>query len=189
MRKLTIAATATALAVVAGGSVLALSLQQSASAQPVAANKVAEVTDSVPAQIKVPAGQKLVATMQVEQGAQVYTCTTNKSWTLLEPDAILRSGDTRVLHTKGPQWISPKDGSAVTGAVVSSVPRTGTIPELLLKSAANRGTGLFGSVDFIQRLKTEGGVAPAGSCVAGTQKAVPYSAEYRFYAPATATNE
>ena len=188
MRKLTIAATATALAVVAGGSVLALSLQQSASAQPVGANKVAVVTESVPDPLKVPAGQKLVATMQVEQGAQVYTCT-NKSWTLLEPAAILRSGNTRVLHTEGPQWISPTDGSAVTGAVVSSVPRPGAIPELLLKSTANRGTGLFGSVDFIQRLKTEGGVAPAGSCVAGTQKAVSYSAEYRFYAPDTTTNE
>jgi hypothetical protein len=71
----------------------------------------------------------------------------------------------------------------VVGAAVSTVSRPGAIPELLLKSTANRGTGLFGSVDFIQRLNTKGGVAPAGSCADGAQTAVPYSADYRFYAP------
>jgi hypothetical protein len=188
MRKFTIAATATALTVVAvGGCALAQGQQKSVSVQP-AATKIATVSESASAQLNVPAGQKVVATMEVEQGTQVYTCT-NKSWTLLEPAAILRSGNTRVLHTKGPQWISPEDGSAVTGTVVASEPRSGAVPELLLKSTANRGTGLFGSVDFIQRLNTEGGVAPAGSCAAGTQTAVRYSAEYRFYAPDTTTNK
>src|SRR3981189_1702377 len=189
MQKLMIAATTAALAVIAaGGGVLALTHQQSASGQPGPGITVATASVAVPDALSVPAGQKVVASMQVERGAQVYTCT-NKSWTLLEPDAVLRSGSTLVLHTKGPQWISPDDGSAVGGAAVSTVSRPGAIPELLLKSTANRGTGLFGSVDFIQRLNTKGGVAPAGSCVAGTQKAVSYSAEYRFYAPDTTTNE
>jgi hypothetical protein len=186
MRKLTIAATATALALFAAGG--ALAMRQSPSAHSVVVNNVAVVAESVPNSLRVPGGHKIVATMQVEQGAQVYTCT-NTSWTLLEPAAILRSGDTRVLHTRGPQWISPEDGSAVNGATVSSVPGHGAIPQLLLKATANRGSGVFGSVDFIQRLKTEGGVAPAGSCTAGTQKAVSYSAEYRFYAPDTTTNK
>jgi hypothetical protein len=119
------------------------------------------------AALNVPGGQTMVADMRVAQGTQVYTCT-NGNWTLLEPAAILRSGNSLALHTKGPQWISPTDGSAVTGAVVGTVPKAGAIPELLLKSTANRGTGVF---------------APAGSCANGVQKAVPYSAEYRFYAP------
>jgi hypothetical protein len=72
---------------------------------------------------------------------------------------------------------------------VATAPKPGAIPELLLKSTANRGTGLFGSVDFIQRLNTEGGVAPAGSCADGTQTAVPYSADYRFYAPDTTASK
>jgi uncharacterized protein DUF3455 len=134
------------------------------------------------AALNVPAGQTTVADMRVAQGTQVYTCTSG-NWTLLEPAAILRSGNSLALHTKGPQWISPTDGSAVTGAVVATVPKAGAIPELLLKSTANRGIGVFGSVDFVQRVNTEGGVAPAGSCTNGVQQAVPYSAEYRFYAP------
>jgi hypothetical protein len=190
MQKLMIAATTAALAVIAaGGGVLALTHQQSASGQPGPGITVATASVAVPDALSVPAGQKVVASMQVERGAQVYTCT-NKSWTLLEPDAVLRSGSTLVLHTKGPQWISPDDGSAVVGAVASTVPKRGAIPELLLKSTTNRGTGLFGSVDFIQRLNTEGGVAPAGNCSDGTQTAaVPYSAEYRFYAPETTANK
>jgi hypothetical protein len=190
MQKLKIAATTAALAVIAAGGVLTLTHQQSASGQgqPGPEITVATASVAVPAALSVPAGQKVVASMQVERGAQVYTCT-NKSWTLLEPDAVLRSGSTLVLHTKGPQWISPDDGSAVVGAVASTVPKRGAIPELLLKSTTNRGTGLFGSVDFIQRLNTEGGVAPAGSCADGTQTAVPYSAEYRFYAPETTANK
>jgi hypothetical protein len=188
MRKLKIAAITAGLAVIAAGGVLGLTYQHSASSAssaslpPGPANKIDTASEEVPVALSVPAGQKAVASMQVERGVQVYTCT-NKSWTLLEPDAVLRSGSTLVLHTKGPQWISPEDGSAVVGAAVSTVSRPGAIPELLLKSTANRGTGLFGSVDFIQRLNTKGGVAPAGSCAVGAQTAVPYSADYRFYAP------
>jgi Protein of unknown function (DUF3455) len=147
------------------------------------ASAVADTDDKgEPASLNVPAGQKMVADMQVDKGSQVYTCTAGK-WTLLEPAAVLRSGNSLVLHTRGPQWISPADGSAVTGTAVVTVPKAGAVPELLLKSSANRGTGLFGSVDYIQRLNTEGGVAPAGSCTDGAQQAVSYSAEYRFYVP------
>ncbi|GAA4668714.1 MULTISPECIES: DUF3455 domain-containing protein [Amycolatopsis] len=137
----------------------------------------------VPPELQVPDGHKLVLAAHVEQGAQVYTCSAG-AWTLLEPAAVLRSGSTVVLHTKGPQWISPADGSAVTGSAVANVPVEGAVPQLLLKATANRGTGLFGSVDYIQRLATRGGVAPAGQCTDGALQAVPYSAEYRFYSPA-----
>jgi uncharacterized protein DUF3455 len=138
--------------------------------------------DTLPAALRVPAGQKLVLDAHVEAGSQVYTCT-NGAWTLLEPAAALRSGNTVLLHTKGPEWISTADGSAVTGAAIATVPTPGAVPELLLKSTANRGTGTLGAVDFVQRLNTKGGVAPAGSCAGSELKAVAYSAEYRFYAP------
>ncbi|GHF70051.1 hypothetical protein FHX82_005649 [Amycolatopsis bartoniae] len=145
---------------------------------------VSSTTTPVPGELRVPDGQDLVLTARVEQGAQVYTCA-GGAWALLEPAAVLRSGGTVVLHTKGPQWISPADGSAVTGTAVASVPVTGAVPQLLLKSTANRGTGLFGSVDYIQRLNTNGGVAPAGQCTEGALQAVPYYAEYRFYEAST----
>ncbi|MCU1684661.1 MAG: Tat pathway signal sequence domain protein [Amycolatopsis sp.] len=186
MRKLTIAATTLAMA--AAIAAVDILLAQSGSAQPATGLALThnETTPSATTSpVDVPPGQTRVADMWVETGSQVYTCTTG-SWTLLEPAAVLRSGNALLLHTRGPQWISPADGSAVQGAVVASVPRTNAIPELLLKSTANRGTGLLGSVDFVQRLATQGGVAPSGSCTIGAQVAVPYSAEYRFFKPTPA---
>jgi hypothetical protein len=47
----------------------------------------------------------------------------------------------------------------------------------------DRGNGLFENVSYIQRLDTQGGVAPAGACTDGSQQAVGYSAQYRFYTP------
>jgi Protein of unknown function (DUF3455) len=191
MRKLAIAATSGALAAVtAAGGVLVATAEQSGSAGPATSISVAAfertgtTSSASSSSLNVPFGQKLVADMRVERGSQVYTCTSG-TWALLEPAAVLRSGNTLLLHTKGPQWISPTDGSAVQGAVVTSVPRTNAVPELLLKSTANRGTGLLRSVDFIQRLDTKGGVAPAGSCTNGAQVAVAYTAEYRFFEPAS----
>jgi hypothetical protein len=147
-------------------------------AQPSAADNV-----TVPAKLAVPTGQRVVATLKVDHGAQVYACARG-AWTLKEPAAVLTSGTEEVLHTAGPSWISTTDGSAVTGAPSAMVAVPGAVPELLLRATAHRGNGLFGPVDYIQRLATQGGVAPAGACADGTQQAVPYTAQYRFYAPA-----
>jgi hypothetical protein len=58
---------------------------------------------------------------------------------------------------------------------------TGSIPQLLLKATVNRGTGVFGSVTYINRLDTSGGAAPTGSCISGQTVGVPYTAQYLFY--------
>mgnify|MGYP006184517681 FL=1 len=47
--------------------------------------------------------------------------------------------------------------------------------------------GVLSPVSFIQRLHTEGGVAPAGGCDAasiGRQTRVGYRADYRLFIPA-----
>jgi hypothetical protein len=69
----------------------------------------------------------------------------------------------------------------VTGAVVANSPVANAIPELLLKSAGNRGPGKLAKVTFIQRLKTKGGVAPTGACTDGVTASIPYTADYAFY--------
>jgi len=173
-------------ALVLGVSVAACAQTSTAAGSARPAQNPVSVVDSViiPPQLAVPSGQRLVATMEVERGSQVYTCA-NGAYTLLEPAAVLESKDQLVLHTRGPEWVSANDGSAVVGSVVASVPKPGAVPELLLKSTANRGTGLFGNVDFIQRLETSGGVAPTGTCTNGSQVAVEYHAQYRFYVPST----
>lgn len=142
----------------------------------------------VPPQLRVPDGNKKIASLQAA-GVQTYTCA-NGTWTFLEPAATLwkpnDAGRRAVaLHSRGPVWISTVDGSAVNAAAVpgGSVPHKNAVPELLLKATATRGDGLFGSVSYIQRLHTRGGVQPTGGCTSGTQIGVPYSATYVFYAP------
>ncbi|ALV33119.1 DUF3455 domain-containing protein [Streptomyces sp. CdTB01] len=142
----------------------------------------------VPPELRVPDGNTRIAALEA-RGVQTYTCS-NGAWTFLEPAATLwQRGDRQhrpvALHSKGPVWISTTDGSAVNAAAVpgASVPREHAVPELLLKATATRGDGMFGSVSYIQRLDTEGGVAPTEPCAQGAQIGVPYSATYLFYAP------
>jgi hypothetical protein len=139
---------------------------------------------AAPASLRVPAGNKPVAVLHVLQGAQVYTCT-GGTWRLTQPAADLGADrQPTVLHTAGPEWVSTVDGSAVWGAPLQSVTETGAVPDLLVKAVKNRGTGLFGHVDFIQRLDTSGGLAPTGSCADRALAATPYHATYVFWAPA-----
>jgi hypothetical protein len=141
---------------------------------------------SVPPAIAVPAGNTLIADFAA-QGVQVYQCTA-AAWVFLEPAANLvgrtttrpRTAQTAV-HFRGPSWESTTDGSLVTATAVANSPVPGSIPELLLKTATTRGTGIFGNVSYIQRLSTTGGAAPAGACVDGQSTGVPYTAKYRFY--------
>jgi hypothetical protein len=144
--------------------------------------------DSVPPGLKPPAGNVLTAQF-TGRGVQVYQCTAG-AWVLVEPAANLvghgpgRSRIQTAVHYKGPTWESTTDGSLVQGATVASSPVSGSIPQLLLKATANRGTGVFGRVTFINRLDTKGGAAPAGSCTSGRTTGVPYTAQYLFYVPA-----
>lgn len=93
-----------------------------------------------------------------------------------------------------PTWQSSFDSSAVWGSRVASISagsdptcsNTGAIPCLLLKAVATRpgnvGNGLFSRTTYIQRLNTNGGSAPAGSCKVGSQALVRYTADYSFFA-------
>lgn len=135
---------------------------------------------SVPEAIKVPAGNKKIATMPA-QGVQTYQCTAG-AWVFLQPDAILRNhGRAEVLHSKGPVWTSVRDGSSVTAAAAANSPVPNAIPQLLLKSTTTRGPGIFEAITYIQRLNTTGGVAPTGSCADGATASVPYTADYTFW--------
>ena len=63
-------------------------------------------------------------------------------------------------------------------------PKSGDIPWLLLKREAGTGEGRFGKVTYIQRVDTEGGIAPPGGCDKahqGQEVRVKYRATYVFY--------
>ena len=143
----------------------------------------------VPAAVAVPAGQTLTAAFAA-QGVQVYQCDAG-AWKFVEPAASLigQAMNSRriqtAVHFRGPSWESTTDGSLVTATVAASSPVPGSIAQLLLKAATNRGDGIFGKVSYIQRLDTTGGAAPAGTCTDGKTTGVQYTAKYRFYSPAS----
>ncbi|WIX78839.1 DUF3455 domain-containing protein [Amycolatopsis carbonis] len=136
-----------------------------------------------PAAVQVPPGNKRVANFRGE-GVQIYGCT-DGAWKLIKPSAIMTEGTKSVaLHDAGPIWTSTVDGSTVAATAVpgKAVQHTDAIPEILLKSDKDTGKGVFGTVTYIQRLATKGGLAPTGACNAGDVTATPYSAEYAFWA-------
>jgi Protein of unknown function (DUF3455) len=147
----------------------------------------------IPAEIKVPEGQKLVLKAHAT-GYQVYTCKAHADgapqWELKAPDAQLHDAKGAVVgqHFAGPTW-KYKDGSEVTGKASAHVdsPDANSVPWLLLAATGHTGTGLFANVSNIQRINTQGGKAPAaGGCTAaadGTESKIAYSADYYFYAP------
>jgi hypothetical protein len=149
------------------------------------AKPAAQEEVQAPAQVAVPAGNKLTASLQ-GTGVQIYQCT-GGAWTLLEPAATLsdpkQDKGSVGLHFKGPVWVSVVDGSEVGATAVpgAAVKHADAIPELLLKANENYGSGVFGKVSYVQRLQTKGGLAPASSCTSGAQKSVPYSALYQFW--------
>ena len=73
----------------------------------------------------------------------------------------------------------------MVGTLQASVPapRPGAVPWLLLRAVSNQGDGVLAGVDYVQRVKTRGGVAPTGACDPEEDRtlAVPYRALYLFY--------
>ena len=147
----------------------------------------------VPENLKAPAGEEVILAAQAT-GVQIYVCQAGAdkifAWTLKAPDAELTdaAGKKIAHHSAGPTW-KHVDGSEVTGKVVAKqeAPKPDTIPWLLLAAASHTGEGIFSRVTTIQRIHTQGGLAPnANSCDAaanGKESRSAYSADYYFYAP------
>jgi len=141
---------------------------------------------NVPLELRVPDGYKRVL-VSVGRGVQIYDCVAG-TWQFREPAAAIiheRADRVVAIHYRGPTWQSVRDGSQVVGAVKArrDAPKPQRdIPWLLLQATSTSGPGLFGQVQYIQRLDTEGGVAPPGSCTPGQSASVPYQATYAFWA-------
>jgi len=71
-----------------------------------------------------------------------------------------------------------------SGDPIFSPDATAAIPWLLLSVTAHSGSGIFSRVTAIQRVNTDGGQPPAGSCGAsnrGVETRSEYTADYLFY--------
>jgi len=147
----------------------------------------------LPAAVQVPAGHQ-VAMETVGVGQITYECRAKKDaagheWVFVGPDAKLmgRSGQQVGTYDGPPATWASLDGSKVTATQLAVAPGgTGNIPLQLVKANPAMGMGTLQGVSYIQRVKTQGGVAPAMACGVGnlgSQQIVNYQADYIFWRP------
>jgi len=146
----------------------------------------------VPAALRAPAGQEPYIQVHAS-GVQVYECAAKAdapggwAWQFRSPEATLTdaAGKTVGRHFAGPSWAST-DGATIVGQLSASAPAPdkGDIPWLLLSIKSRDGQGLLAQTASVQRLDTEGGVAPSSACGAGNARQVErvgYTATYVFW--------
>jgi Protein of unknown function (DUF3455) len=127
------------------------------------------------------------------RGVQIYECKRTSvdsvatGWTFVAPEADLFDRDGRRIgtHGVGPHWLA-QDGSRMVGKLVTSVPSPtpGAIAWLLLRAQSEGSNGIFSDVTHIQRLNTQGGIAPTSPCTpqrVGETARVAYTADYRLF--------
>ena len=147
---------------------------------------------ALPAPVQVPAGHKVVMET-VGVGEITYECRAKAAqagafeWVFVGPKAVLNGRDGKAVGSYfGPPatWQS-MDGSAITGAQLAVAPAApGSIPLQLVKANPATGSGAMSGVSYVQRVATQGGVAPASTCDAGAvgrKEIVKYQADYIFW--------
>jgi hypothetical protein len=151
----------------------------------------------IPAAVAVKVGSTKVLHVYAK-GVQVYKCmqdakdTSRLVWIFQEPKADLfsdahyakKAGKHYLNAAKSPTW-ELFDGSIVSGVKIQQAPSPDglSIPWLLLGEVKQSGKGSLAPVNFIQRINTSGGAAPAKADQSqkGLLLQVPYTAEYLFY--------
>ncbi|WP_048441881.1 DUF3455 domain-containing protein [Caenimonas sp. SL110] len=146
----------------------------------------------LPATVQVPAGNRVVLET-VGIGEITYECRVKANmageyeWFFVGPDARLmdRSGKQVGRYYGPPATWEAMDGSKVTATQLAVAPAsTGNIPMQLVKANPAMGNGAMTGTTYIQRVATQGGVAPAMACTGsnlGTKGIVKYQADYIFY--------
>lgn len=147
---------------------------------------------ALPAAVQVPTGNK-VAMETVGAGDITYECRVKANmpgqfeWVFVGPDAKLMDRGGKVV---GRYWGPPatwenNDGSKVTATQVAVAPAAaGSIPLQLVKANPAMGNGAMTGTTYIQRVATQGGVAPSTPCAqanVGSKQVVKYQADYIFY--------
>ncbi len=147
---------------------------------------------ALPATVQVPAGNA-VSLETVGAGTITYECRTKANttdqfeWVFVGPDAKLmdRAGKQVGTYYGPPATWQALDGSKITGAQLAVSPaQAGAIPLQLVKANPAVGEGAMKGVSYIQRVATQGGVAPAKPCNTGTVRSkeiVTYQADYIFW--------
>nr|WP_249937335.1 DUF3455 domain-containing protein [Roseateles sp. DAIF2] len=148
----------------------------------------------LPTAVQVPEGHR-VSMETVGVGRIAYECRARKDmagqfeWAFVGPEATLtdRRRQTVGKYYGPPATWESSDGSKLTGTQVAVAPAmAGSIPLQLVKANPAMGAGAMQGVSHIQRVATQGGVAPQAACdatTAGQKQWVSYQADYIFWTP------
>lgn len=146
----------------------------------------------VPESMQVPDGNT-VALKTLGVGKITYECRDKPdaagefAWVFAGPDAALNDSDGKQVgrYFGPPATWEATDGSKVTGTQLAVAPGgEGNIPYQLVQANPAMGEGAMTGVTYIQRLNTQGGVAPAMACTEanqGERQLVQYQADYIFW--------
>jgi len=132
------------------------------------------------------------AFMLTGDGVYVYQCRPSLTvanayeWAFVVPDATLYDGNRSVArHATVGTFEALGDRSSVSGIVRGSqAAGVANLPWVLIRAQPLSESGMFAGVTSIQRVNTNGGVAPATGCDAsneGAEARVAYRADYYFY--------
>ena len=146
----------------------------------------------LPAAVQVPAGNK-VFWETTGVGDITYECRAKANmagqfeWVFVGPDAALNdaSGKQVGKYYGPPATWAGMDGVKVTATQLAVSPGgAGNIPLQLVKANPASGNGSLTGTTYIQRVNTQGGVAPASACEGsntGAKQIVKYQAGYIFW--------
>ncbi len=149
---------------------------------------------TLPTSIQVPVGHR-VSLETVGRGTIDYECRAKTGvpstfeWAFVGPDAKLfdRMGKQIGRYYGPPATWESSDSSKITGAQLAVAPaQAGSIPLQLVKANPAMTQGAMNGVSYIQRVATNGGVAPGEACEAsttGARRTVNYQADYIFWSP------
>lgn len=147
---------------------------------------------TLPTTMQVPAGHR-VALETSAAGDITYQCRAKKDmagqyeWVFAGPEAGLkdRSGQSVGKYYGPPATWQSNDGSKITGTQLALAPHgADNIPLQLVKANPAMGQGMMQGVSYIQRVNTQGGIAPQAVCFAdnvGQNLVVSYTADYVFW--------
>ena len=149
---------------------------------------------SIPTEVAIPNAEDARVATYYAKGVQIYNAQVIEGsdpvayqWVFASPSANLYNERNELVgsHFAGPSWqLNGGDkinGQQFTPAKTKNVD-AGSVDWLLLKpKTGSISTGIFSNVEYIQRIATIGGKAPATPPASASETTgVPYTAVYRF---------
>ena len=150
--------------------------------------------------IAVPDGGGGVLLHAAATGTQDYTCEQTAdaggvyAWVAIGPEAELHDcHNTKIgshfaseAGATAPEWMTIDNAFVIAAKKAAFTPDggAGSVPWLLLQETSTGGAGPITKTLWVNRLTTDGGIAPSGVCDSnnvGTTQKIAYTADYYFY--------